>query len=103
MAIGAKDREGRERLPRHVARPAAVSERVTDLLGRGARQHAPGAWVDGAKRRARWETPFARRVDTRTPPCRLAVLAGEAARMTSLDNEVNPDLTTAAEFRRLGL
>ncbi|MFO0603157.1 MAG: hypothetical protein U0324_08280 [Polyangiales bacterium] len=28
---------------------------------------------------------------------------GEAARMTSLDNEVNPDFTMAAEFRRLGL
>jgi len=28
---------------------------------------------------------------------------GEAARMTSLDNEVNPDFTMALEFRRLGL
>jgi len=28
---------------------------------------------------------------------------GEAARMTSLDNEVNPDFTMAVEFRRLGL
>lgn len=28
---------------------------------------------------------------------------GEVARMTSLDNEVNPDFTLALEFRRLGL